>query len=355
MNIDFFINSADYKNYFVDQLVLASTLLGMLIATSIFLLQSGFSSFTYSRTMFLKYYVRMSRFLFLLLGYNILVAIIFLYTVLPENISFWIHVLFSLIFIKYLLDFYSHKGYIMTLHSTKFNPWKNRFFKYLRYIQNLGLLQSIIILVFIWLVTIYPLLLGKFGTYSARQGFISTIISFVFCVLSLVKIIPQYFSLSELEYERKENNEISNEIEIDITQELGILKDTLVKNGRKELVSRIPFDSDDGEIECHLASKKDEAFFVIDLWIKTSNIEQIVRRIEKYSYDFFQELYDINVDINSFVLSYYIRIEGTENSRTFFLRSKRAELESLLKKAYNPQEFVKLIKNKLVDELFRSV
>ena len=113
--------------------------------------------------------------------------------------------------------------------------------------------------------------------------------------------------------------------------------------------------SDDGEIECHLASKKDEAFFVIDLWIKTSNIEQIVRRIEKYSYDFFQELYDINVDINSFVLSYYIRIEGTENSRTFFLRSKRAELESLLKKAYNPQEFVKLIKNKLVDELFRSV
>ncbi len=43
MNVDIFIRNIEYGNYFTNQLILSSTLLGLLIATSTFLLQSGFS------------------------------------------------------------------------------------------------------------------------------------------------------------------------------------------------------------------------------------------------------------------------------------------------------------------------
>ena len=355
MGIDFFANIIDYKKYFGDQLILSSTFLGLLMATGIFLLQSGFSSFEYSRTMFLKYYVRLIKFLFLLLGYNIILSSVFLYTNLNHHVVYIIHIFFSIVFIKYFLDFYSHKGYIITMNTSKFNPFKNRLRKYLRYITNLGLIQSLIILILLSIVVIYPLLLGQFGEFTERQGFISTVISFAFCVISLIRIIPEYFSLSEQEYKHKENNELSKEIETDLTQELIILKDILVKNGRTELESRIKFNLLDGEIQSRLSDKKDEAFFVIDLWVKISDVDKIVRAIESYSYEFFRELIDTNVDINSFVLSYFIRIDGVNSSKTYFIRAKRVELENVFSNTSNPEIFVKTIKNKVIDELFRSI
>lgn len=355
MDIDIFIRNIDYGNYFINQLILSSTMLGLLIATSTFLLQSGFSSFEFSRTMFLKYYVRLTKFLFLLLGYNIIISLIFLYLDRSTSIAFVFHCLFSLVFSKYFLDFYSHKGYIITISSTKSNPRKNKAIKYLRYISNLGLIQVFMIILLLIIVIVYPILLGKFGELTERQGFIATLISFVFCVVSLIRILPQYFNFSEQEYKQKQNNELTKEIEVDITQELLILKETLIKNGKKELSERTATSNINGEIQIHLSDKKDEAFFVINVWLKSSNVEHIVRWIEKYSYDFFKELSDTNVDINSFVLSYFVRIEGVNDSKMYFIRAKRTELEESLRKNYNSAEFVKSIKNKIIDELFRSV
>jgi hypothetical protein len=355
MSIDIFIRNIEYGNYFENQLILSSTLLGLLIATSTFLLQSGFSSFEYSRTMFLKYYVRLTKFLFLLLAYNIIISIVFLYLERSSSIAFLIHSLFSLIFIKYFLDFYSHKGYIHTLFSAKFNPRKSRIRKYLRYITNLGFVQILVIIILLSIVIIYPFWLGNFGFFTERQGFISTVISFVFCVVSLIRILPQFFNFSEQEYKQKQNNELSKEIQVDIAQELSILKETLLKNGRKELEGIIPTENIKGEIQVHLSDKKDEAFFVINVWLRSSNVEQIVRWIEKYSYVFFKELNDTNVDINSFVLSYILRIDGMDESKMYFIRAKRTELEESFRKTNTPTEFVNTIKNKLIDELFRCV
>lgn len=355
MDIDIFIKNIDYGSYFGSQLVLSSTLLGLLIATSTFLLQSGFSSFEFSRTMFLKYYVRLTKFLFLLLAYNIIISLIFLYLECSTQIAFWFHGLFSLIFIKYFLDFYSHKGYIITISSKKFNPRKNKLRKYLRYISNLGLIQIIAIILLLSIVVVYPVWLGKFGLLTERQGFISTVISFVFCVVSLIRILPQYFNFSKQEYKQKQNNELSQEIEVDISQELTILKDTLIKNGRKELEETIPTTGINGEIHVHQSDKKDDAFFVINVWLQSSNVNQIVRWVEKYSYDFFKELNDTSVDINSFVHSYFLRIDGVNEPKMYFIRAKRTELEKAFKNNYEPTEFVKTIKNKVIDDLFRSV
>ncbi len=355
MDINLFKESIDFNSYFVNQLTLSSTLLGLLIATSTFILQSGFASFEFSRSMFLKYYVRLSKFLFLLLAYNIFICIIFLYLQFADKIALGLHAVFSIIFLKYILDFYSHKGYIYTISSAKFNPWKNRFRKYMRYIVNLGFFQILIILIILIAVICFPVYLGDFKSFSERQGFVSTLICFSFCVVSIIRILPQFFSFSEYEYERRENNELLKQIETDVTQELVILKETLIENGRSELASRIDFDPINGEIEIRLSEKKDEAFFVINFWTKLSDVEIIVREIENYSFDFFKELNGVHVDINNFVLSYFIRIEGTDASKTYFIRSKRTELDDIFRKTSNPKEFIKEIKNKVLDELFRGV
>ncbi len=355
MNLDIFIEKIDYSSYFTNLLTLSATLLGLLIATSTFILQSGFSSFEYSRSMFLKYYVRLTKFLFLLLGYNIFLSVNYMYLNCSNLTGFYIHLIFSVMFIKYFLDFYSHKGYIYTLNSSKFNRKKSKLGKYLKYIFNLGLIQILIILILLCIMVVYPLTIDCFGNFTERQGFISTVIAFIFCVVSLIRILPQFFNFSEQEYKQKENNELVKNIESDITQELAILKDLLIKNGRDELKSQIPLEGIDGEIQVNLSEKKDEAFFVINIWIHSSDNEAITRKIESYSYNFFKELSDTNVDINSFVLSYFLRIDGVDSPKTYFIRSKRPELEEVYRKTSEPVEFVKLIKNKVIDDLLRGV
>ena len=354
MNIDIFLELEDYDKYFVDQLILSSTLLGLLIATSTFLLQSGFTSFDFSRSMFLKYYISLTKVLFLLLGYNIFIPLIFLYTDLNSKVALTVHFIYSLLFTKYLLDFYSHKGYILTISSTKLNPHKNSFLKYVRFITNLGLFHIILILLYIFVVTVYPLLLATELDFTDRQAFIATIIAFAFSVLSLIRIIPQYFSFTEIEYKHKENNELKKDIEVDVSKELGVLKDILVKYGHDELENQRQF-GNIGEISVRLVDKKDEAFFVIDLNVNSSDIYEIVHSIECYTYEFFKDLKNINVDINSFVLSYFVRIDSVPKSKTYFVRSKRVELERLLSETSDPKEFVRRIENKVIDDLFRGV
>jgi hypothetical protein len=80
-----------------------------------------------------------------------------------------------------------------------------------------------------------------------------------------------------------------------------------------------------------------------------------VRWIEKYSFNFFRDLNDTSVDINSFVHSYVLYIDGIKEPKMFFIRARRTELEDAFAKSLNPTEFVNSIKNKVIDELFRSV
>ena len=355
MAFELFKENIDFGSYFLNQLTLSSTLLGLLIATGTFILQSGFASFKYSRSMFLKYYVRQSKILFLLLTYNILTCLVFLYFRTPEIVSFYLHIIFSLVFLRYVLDFYSHKGYIFTINSTKFNPRKNRLRKYLRYIFNLGFFQVIFILIILTIIIYYPISFGSLGRFSPIQGFTATLLAFIFCVISIIRLLPQFFNFSEQEYLQKENNELVREIETDISKELVILKETLIENGRNELVSHQQFDVLNGEIFVKLTDKKEEAFFVIDIWTKSSDVELIVRELEKYSYEFFKDLNGLHIDVNNFVLSYFVWIDSAKSSEMYFVRSKRTELIELFTKTSDPKEFINQLKNKVIAELFRGV
>jgi hypothetical protein len=353
--IDFFRALEDYDKYFEGQLALSGTILGLIVATSTFILQSGFTSFQYSRTMFVKYYVHQSKFIFLSLAYNIFFSLIILYINLTSIYLFIAHVFFALVFSKYFLDFYSHKGYILTLHSNKlFNPYKSGLRRYFRYINNLGPIPNIIIYATIYIIFFYPLHFNQPLRLNNHQVYMTTVSCLAFCIVVIIRIIPQFFEFSEQEYKSKTKNEVIDNIEIDLTKENEILKDLLIKNGRAELQEHIKTDIFEN-LFVHMSNSKKEAFFVINIQFSNKDIYEIIESIEKYSFDFFIELSNIHVDINSFVLSYFIKIDKEDKSRNYFIRAKRNEIDELKKKSTEPKEFIENIKNKVVDELFRNL
>ncbi len=350
--INFFKQLNDYDKYFESQLALSGTILGLIVATSTFILQSGFTSFQYSRSMFVKYYVHQSKFIFLSLTYNILFSIIILYLNVTPKLLFFIHIFFSLVFSKYFLDFYSHKGYIITLHSEKFNPHKEGLLRYFRYIRNLGILQNIIIYGTIYIVFFYPLHFNEPYNFNNHQVYMTTISCLVFSVLVIIKIIPQFFEFSEQEYKSKTKNELIDNIDVDISKENIILKELLIKNGRKELKEHLKTNQFE-DIFVSMPENNKEAFFVINIELTGKNIYEIISSIEKYSYDFFIELSNTHVDVNNFVLSYFIKIDGEQKSRNYFIRANRNEIDKL--KSFTEKEFINKINNKVIDELFRNI
>lgn len=352
--IDIFKELSDYDKYFESQLALSGTILGLIVATSTFILQSGFTSFQYSRSMFIKYYVHQSKFIFLSLAYNTFFSLIILYLNFSPVVIFIAHSIFALIFSKYFLDFYSHKGYILTLYSNKYNPYKSGLLRYFRFIRNLGLIQNIIIYGTIYFIFFYPLHFNQPFKINNHQIYMTTVSCLAFSIIVVIKIIPQFFEFSEQEYKSKTKNELIDNIEVDISKENEILKDLLIKNGRKEFqqhISKAEFES----IFIHMPPNKKEAFFVIDILFSNKDIYEIVEGIEKYSYDFYIELSNTHIDINSFVLSYFIKTDKKEKSRNYFIRASRSEIDELKTKISHPKEFIEKLSNKVIDELFRNI
>lgn len=352
--IDIFKALKDYDKYFEGQLALSGTILGLIVATSTFILQSGFTSFQYSRSMFIKYYVHQSKFIFLTLAYNIIFSLIVLYTNFNSFFLFIAHTLFALIFAKYYLDFYSHKGYILTIHSNKYNPYKSGLLKYIRYINNLGLVPNILVYGTIYFVFFYPLHFNSPFNLNMHQIYMTTVSCLAFSIIVIIRIIPQFFDFSEQEYKSKTKNELIDNIDVDVTKENEIIKDVLIKNGRKEFHEPIKtkyFDS----ISVYMPNNKKEAFFVIDIKLSNKNIYEIIESIEKYSYDFLIELSNIHVDVNNFVLSYFIKIDQETKSRNYFIRASRNEIESLKAKFVGQKQFIENLPTKVIDELFRNM
>ncbi|MGO4921631.1 hypothetical protein [Maribacter spongiicola] len=325
--IEIFKELSDYSKYFENQLNLSGTILGLLIATSTFILQSGFTSFKYSRSMFLKYYVEQSKFIFLSLAYNIIFSLIILYLNLNSYTLFLIHLIFALTFTKYFLDFYSHKGYIMTIHSKKYNPHNTPILKYFRYVTNLGFIPNILIYGTIYLVFFYPLHFNAPFQLNEIQVYMTTVSCFAFSILVVIRIIPQFFEFSEQEYKSKTKNEVIDNLDVDVSKENKILEDILIKNGRTELKENIKT-KDFENLNAYMADNKKEAFFVINIEFKNKTVYEIVESLQEYSFDFYNELSDISVDVNSFVLSYFIKVDNDKN-RSYFLRTTRIEIDSL--------------------------
>ncbi len=360
MNIEINI---DYSDYFTTLLGLVATLLGLLIAASTFILQNGFTSFKYNRNMFLKHYSNLSKLLFYGFGYMIYISLTFKYFSNYSKLLLIIHAVFSLIFVKSILDLYSHKGYIKTLFSKRYNPYKSKLRKYIRYIRNNGLFQNLILFTAIFIITIYPIWIAKLETgcywLTEKSAFLSIISLFIYSIYYLVSIIPEFygFSIQELENIVESENDSDNktDIDFDYKRELETLKVALIKNGFNELNPLTPKPFLDGEMINNLRiGDYSEAFFVINIKVYESDVFEIRNAVEQYAFEIYKSIASIRIDINSFVLSIFVEIEG-DKQRNIFMRAKRTELKELLSTKFTAKDFVKGIENKLFDSLYRDL
>ncbi|WP_338239017.1 hypothetical protein [Persicobacter diffluens] len=175
----------------------------------------------------------------------------------------------------------------------------------------------------------------------------------------MISIIPEFygFSIQELENIVESENDTNNkpEIDIDYKRELETLKIALIKNGYNELNPIAPKPFLDGELTNNLRiGDYSEAFFVINIRIKDSDVFQTRDAVEKYAFELYKSIATIRIDINSFVLSIFVEIEG-DKQRNIFMRLNRKDLKELILRNFTAKDFVNGIENKLFDELYRDL
>jgi len=356
----------DYSDYFKTLLSVSGVLLGLAFTALLFVIQSGFSSFKFSRRMFLELYVLLGRNLIINLSYLTLIPLGILYLPsLPGTLTIGYY-LFSLYFIKSYLDLQKHRGYIHTLFSTRFVPASyGKLRAYFRYIRNLGFIPNLVIITYVVIIIGYPIIIASKETgnffLTNKAFFYSTLILLFFSIVQIVNFIPEFFRNSNEEIESKidsiDNSSSDKPSEVDYKKEMLVLKDYLIAHGVHELetLNKVPFLSGALLLNFSLDREDPEAWFNINIEAHNNNLLEIREAVINYAFKLFSLLRNSMVDINSFVLSFHIYAGGEKASRNIFFRSSRRELNDILSSDTNPKSAVMKIKNKLFDELYRDL
>ena len=91
----------------------------------------------------------------------------------------------------------------------------------------------------------------------------------------------------------------------------------------------------------------------IDVEISNVTPAQVRSNVLSYAHTLAKRLHESKVSINTFVLSFHIKI-GKQPSRNMFFRISRNELERVYSLGRDQPEDMARLKNVLFDELFRE-
>lgn len=356
----------DYPDYFKTVLSISGVLLGLAFTALIFVIQNGFNSFKFSRRMFLELYALFGRHLLIGLSYLTLISIGMLYLGAHRGLLSFGYYWFCLMFTRSFLDYHKHRGYIHTLFSTKFVPARyGRIRRYFRYIRNLGPLSVLALLTYLLLFTLYPVAISfrEGGTFilTTKGFFYSTLLLLGYSVLRIAGFITEFFALSNKEIEAKAQAEGDTPPGqgnvVDYAKEKRALREYLLAHGVEELRPQEEALFLDGTITVGLLEQAGnaEAWFNIAVEVENSTVFEIRDAVCGYAFKLFTLLHNSMVDLNSFVLSFHIRIDGEGRTRNIFFRSNRLELDRILAAPADPRSAVMRIENKLFDDLFRDL
>jgi hypothetical protein len=356
------LTEPQYIEFYKTLLSVSGVLFGLAFGGMLFILQSGFTTFTFSRKMFLKVYLHFGR--------QILFALAFL-TTLPFFILFFptigntqaisvIYFLFLCLFLNATLDHAKEQGYIITLFSKKFVP-KNygRIRTYFRYINNRGFIVNLLFLYSVIFVLIYPYIISYTETQSfwltKKSLFYSCMLILGYCLLKITKFIPEFFNYTEIEIEaQSQPSELSEDQKTKNLKEKQHLKLFLLDRGIQELDPLNEIDFIDGQLSINFLESNDnsEAWFNISIDVNNATPEAIRKETFQYACNLLSLINDSLTDINSFVLSFHIRI-AKSNTRNIFIRTNRNELKSIFVPGINCVDQIPKLKNVLIDELLR--
>ncbi|MGP9676980.1 MULTISPECIES: hypothetical protein [unclassified Halomonas] len=192
------------EEFYKTLLSVSGVLFGIAFAAMLFVLQSGFSSFKFSRKMFLELYLHFGRQLLYSLAY--LTAAPFLVLFFPGNSAAvsWLYGIYFIFFLNATLDYAKEEGYILTIHSTKYVPRHyGRIRTYFRYIANRGVLRNILFLIPAVLLITYPYVVSLInaGTLHLTKAavFYSCFISLLYSLYKITKFIPEFFLYTGME------------------------------------------------------------------------------------------------------------------------------------------------------------
>lgn len=351
------------EEFYKTLLSVSGVLFGIAFAAMLFVLQSGFSSFKFSRRMFLELYLHFGRQLLYTLAY--LTAAPFLVLFFSES-SFavsWMYILYFVYFLNASLDYAKEEGYIITIHSTKFVPRHyGRTRTYFRYIKNRGALRNILFLFPIVMFLVYPYAISiheSKSLYLTKTAiFYSCLIPLLYTLYKVTKFIPEFFVYTGMELSSNTQDfseEQSEEEKQQNVVEKRTLKEHLNNHGITELNAMTPRQFIDGELYINFLENREssEAWFNINIKITNANPGQIRRAVLEYASTLANLLQKSKVGINTFVLSFHIGVDN-QPSRNMFFRASRSELDKMFALGqYNPEDMAKL-KNVLFDELFRQ-
>ncbi|KAB7694570.1 hypothetical protein [Plesiomonas shigelloides] len=351
------------EEFYKTLLSVSGVLFGIAFAAMLFVLQSGFSSFKFSRRMFLELYLHFGRQLLYSLAY--LTAAPFLVLFFPGSTTAvsWLYGLYFIFFLNATLDYAKEEGYILTIHSTKYVPRHyGRIRTYFRYIANRGALRNIFFLLPAVLLITYPYfvsLINAGSLYLTKVAvFYSCLIPLLNTLYKITKFIPEFFVYTGMEMSassQEASEERSEEEKQQNIVEKRALKEHLINHGLDELNPTTPRKFIDGDISVNFLDKNDngEAWFNIDVEISNVTPEQVRSNVLSYAHTLAKRLHESKVSINSFVLSFHIKI-GKQPSRNMFFRISRNELERVYSHGRDQPEDMARLKNVLFDELFRE-
>lgn len=344
-------------------LSVSGVLFGITFAAMLFILQSGFNSFKYSRRMFLELYLHFGRQLLYALAYLTAAPLFMLSFSNAEHFVTWVYALFLVFFMNASLDHAKEEGYIITINSRKYVPRSyGRIRSYFRLIYNRGFLRNLLSLSPILMLIFYPYFIsiieGQTLYLSEVAVFYSCLAVFVYSLYKITKFIPEFFTYTGMELassNQTPREEPSEEEKTKNFTEGVALKEYLIKRGVKEIDHETPYILKDGKLTVSFVPSRDraEAWFNIYVDIGRSSPDSIRKEILTYAYKLAKFLHLSKAEINVFVLSFHIDIKD-DTSRNMFFRFDRAELEAVFAIGKDdPEDMVKM-KNVLFDDLFKQ-
>ena len=353
--------TVDYGSFFSSVLSVSGVLFGLSFTALLFVIQSGFSSFKYSRRMFLELYVHFGTGLLTGLAYLTIISLLAQHAWDYRWLVNGTYIFFMWMYLQSMFRHQSHVGYIHTIHSTRFVPRNyGELRTFFRYITNLGVVPTFILLVIALFIVGYPVLgsycdNGEFGLTKSGLYF-SALIILAHSLLKVTRFIPEFFEISNQELDFQAPSSEEGDPNINYFAEKEAYKKYLEGHEYLEIgiLNKKAFLDGTVWIEI-LSDERSEIWTNIHINVNNITPELLCQEVCQYAYELLVRFVQSRVDVNSIVLSFHVSIEGdSQSSRNLFFRSNRSEFSSIMEDQNGRLEFPGNMKNVLLNELFRG-
>ncbi|HGF7531885.1 TPA: hypothetical protein AB5A59_003395 [Vibrio cholerae] len=329
---------SNIDSFYETLISVAGVLLGIGFAAILFILQSGFSSFKYTRVMLIELYLYYGKQILLILIYLTLIPLMALYLPNEYKLISVLHFIFCVFLLISTFKYIGMEDEINITFSESYNKENKFLFSFF-----IGFLRSLYRCFIPLFIVIYPYILSydigsKFYFFylSEVSIFYSVLMMLLYAFFRMYYFVVNYFEYTKLEF--KNSREIiakdgnTETFSYKNNMDLDILKRKLIKKWWRELdgVNKSEFNC--GELTAELLNKgMSVAHFNFRIHVDNCEPRLIKEHVAIYSYNLSKELVSARSDINEYKLNFIINGFGGE-PRNIYFAFNSVEFETVKKK-----------------------